>query len=64
MAIGPAEYLANLRLEKAKELLCNTDMLIKEISVAVGYYDEGSFSRRFKKHTGVTPGQYREKHTI
>jgi len=64
MTIGPSEYLANLRLEKAKELLCDTDMLIKEISVAVGYYDEGSFARRFKKHTGVTPKQYREKHSI
>lgn len=62
MAIGPAEYLANLRMEKAKDFLCNSNMRVKEISRAVGYEDEGSFCRRFKKYTGVTPGQYRMDH--
>jgi len=36
-------------------------MLIKEISISVGYEDDGSFTRRFKKYTGKTPGQYREE---
>ncbi len=62
MEIKPSEYLANLRIEKAKELLRQSDMLIKEISMACGYEDDGSFARRFKKHTGMAPGQYREKH--
>lgn len=60
MEVKPSEYLANLRIEKSKDYLRNTDMLIKEISIAVGYEDDGSFARRFKKHTGMTPGQYRE----
>lgn len=60
MEVKPSEYLANLRIEKSKDYLRNTDMLIKEISIAVGYEDDGSFTRRFKKHAGMTPGQYRE----
>lgn len=62
MEVKPSEYLANLRIEKAKELLRQTDMLVKDISVACGYEDDGSFARRFKKHTGMSPGQYRDKH--
>lgn len=61
MDIRPSDYLANLRMEKAKELLRNTNMLVREISLAVGYEDTHVFMRRFKKHTGMTPGQYREE---
>jgi len=61
MEVKPSEYLVNLRIEKAKDLLKNTNMLVKEISIAIGYEDDGSFTRRFKRHTGMTPGQYREK---
>lgn len=59
--MSPSNYLANLRVEKAKELLKNTDLLIKEISLAVGYEDLHVLNRWFKKYTGMTPGQYREK---
>ncbi|MBR2036377.1 MAG: helix-turn-helix transcriptional regulator [Lachnospiraceae bacterium] len=59
MDIKPSDYLANLRMEKAKELLKNTDMRIKEVSVQVGYEDDRVFMRRFKKYTGMTPGEYR-----
>lgn len=58
--VNPSEYLANLRMNKAKELLRNTDMLIKDVGVAVGYEDDRSFRRRFKKYTGITPAQYRD----
>ena len=60
MEVNPSEYLANLRMDKAKGLLLNTDMLIKDIGIAVGYEDDRSFRRRFKKYTGVTPAQYRD----
>lgn len=62
MGIRPSDYLANLRMERARELLTNTNMLIREISAAVGYEDDHVFTRRFKKYTGKTPGQYREEH--
>lgn len=59
--ISPSEYLAGIRMEKSKELLKNTNMLVKEISLAVGYEDERVYMRRFKKYTGETPKQYRAK---
>lgn len=48
MDIRPSDYLGNLRMEKAKKLLGTTNMLIREISIAVGYEDEHVFRRRFK----------------
>ena len=55
------EYLTNIRINKAKELLANGDLSIKEIGVMSGYSDPNYFSRIFKKQTGVTPSEYRER---
>ena len=60
--MSPLEYLTLLRVEHAKDLLAGTDMTIRDISVQVGYYDPGSFIRRFKQVTGETPLQYRREH--
>ncbi|MDD6328635.1 MAG: response regulator [Lachnospiraceae bacterium] len=54
------EYLTNLRIEKAKELLLLSELSMKEIGVMVGYADPNYFSRSFKKHVGVTPTEYKE----
>ncbi len=59
----PLDYLTLLRCEKAKELLEGTEMTIRDISVRTGYYDSGSFIRRFKQVTGMTPLQYRRSRT-
>ena len=59
MGMSPLEYLTLLRVERAKELLSSTSLTIREISAQVGYYDPGSFIRRFKQVTGETPLQYR-----
>ena len=59
--ISPSDYLAVVRLERAKELLRTTDQLVKQVSEAVGYEDDHVFIRRFKKYTGKTPGQYRKE---
>lgn len=61
LGIKPSEFLSNLRMEKAKELLRDTDLRIKDICIAVGYDDDYSFSRVFKKYTGMTASQYREE---
>lgn len=55
------EYLTGIRIEKAKELLGNTDMSMKEICGEIGYADPNYFSRTFKKNIGVTPTEYKEK---
>ncbi len=54
------EYLTNIRIEKAKELLIETDLSMKEICGSIGYSDPNYFSRTFKKNTGVTPTEYKE----
>ena len=59
--ISPSDYLTTLRMEKAKELLRETNMLIGDIPLAVGYEDAHVFRRRFKQYTVMTPGQYREQ---
>jgi len=52
-------YIINLRMEKAKDYLLNTNKKVKEISVLTGYRDSNYFIRLFKKTTGVTPADYR-----
>jgi two-component system, response regulator YesN len=58
--ITPSDYLLMLRMEKAKELLAQTEATIKEVSVTVGYYDSSGFIRRFKQYASITPLQYRQ----
>ncbi len=55
------EYLTNIRIEKAKDLLENSNLSIKEICVSCGYTDPNYFSRSFKKNVGVTPTEYKER---
>ena len=61
-AIGcsPQEYLVNLRMEKAREMLRNTGMQINAVAAAVGYQDQLAFSKIFKQHFGTSPKAYRE----
>ncbi|RXZ82686.1 AraC family transcriptional regulator [Paenibacillaceae bacterium] len=56
------DYLTRLRLEKSKELLVSTSIKINDIAEQVGYRPT-YYNRIFKKHEGMTPGQFREKHT-
>ena len=55
------EYLIFLRLSKAKELLRTTDMKASQIAHETGYNDAHYFSYIFKKNTGMTPSEYRQK---
>lgn len=55
------DYLSNQRIQKAKELLKNSNFRIYEISDKVGYRDAYYFSAAFKKIVGINPSDYREK---
>ncbi|HHY79454.1 MAG TPA: AraC family transcriptional regulator [Thermoanaerobacter sp.] len=57
---SPYEYLTMIRLNKAKILLKSTDMSIKEIANEVGFNNESNFVISFKKHTKMTPTQFRK----
>jgi AraC-like DNA-binding protein len=57
----PLSYLTNLRIFKASELLSNTDYTLEKISRLIGYKDAFSFSKTFKRITGISPKTFREK---
>ncbi|WP_025116924.1 AraC family transcriptional regulator [Lysinibacillus fusiformis] len=52
------DYLTELRIGHAKQLLRDTDLLLREIARKVGYSDEFYFSRKFKKEVGVSPSAF------
>lgn len=56
------EYLIYLRLNKAKELLRNTNIKSSQIAHDTGYNDSHYFSYIFKKNTGLTPSEYRSQY--
>lgn len=58
-----SDYLENIRLEKAKELLCGTNLTVNEISLKVGYNTSNTFSRAFKRINGVSAGAYKNANT-
>lgn len=55
-------YVQDIRMERIQTALETTDIPIKDIVTANGYYDVANFTRKFKKLLGVTPGQYRQLH--
>ena len=55
------EYIRNVRIEKAKELLLKEHIKINEIVTATGFNNPQSFYTIFKKYVGMAPGEYREK---
>lgn len=57
--IPPINHINNLRINKAKSLLTNTNLSIQEIAVKCGYHEYSYFARIFKKITGKTPREYR-----
>lgn len=58
--ISPTKLIIQLRMSRAKELLRSTDLGLKDVADAVGYYDVSYFSRVFKEREGVSPGNFRK----
>lgn len=59
---SPINYLIKIRLEKAKDILLNTDNAsIKHIANRVGYDDVYHFSKLFKKYYGISPLYYKKR---
>ncbi|HWS94463.1 MAG TPA: AraC family transcriptional regulator [Mycobacterium sp.] len=55
----PRAWLYQARVERARKYLLTTDMTVERISKRVGFADVSHFSRLFRTHVGVSPGQYR-----
>lgn len=58
---SPAQYLISLRLAHAMNLLDNTDDTVAQVATAVGYENTQYFHRLFRKHTGMTPNEYKQR---
>lgn len=56
------EYINKIRVQNAVNLLTNSKMPVKEISIMVGMKDSFYFSKLFKKITGETPREFRKNH--
>lgn len=52
------QYLADIRINEAKKLLCENKLKISEIAEATGFSDVYYFSKKFKKNCGVSPKEY------
>ncbi len=57
---GPQEYIIDCRMERAKELLTESSLSIKEIALELGYGSEYFFSRQFKLKAGTSPRGFRK----
>ena len=53
------DYLVQIRLDKAKDLLRDIDLKVKQVAHGVGFTDPNYFCRTFKKRTGLSPTNWR-----
>ncbi|MDR0271604.1 helix-turn-helix domain-containing protein [Paenibacillus sp.] len=57
-----SDYLNDIRIRTAKDMLQNLDLRIQDVAARIGYQNVNSFIRMFKRHAGMTPGEYRKKY--
>jgi len=57
--VTPHVYLTQKRVERAQEMLVQTDLSLAEIAFAVGFFDQGHLARHFRHMLGTTPREFR-----
>ena len=60
LGVSPQEFLINVRMERAAELLTSTGLPVNEVAAKVGYPDALAFSKKFKEKYKLSPKSYRE----
>ena len=63
MSMGIVDYVNQVRIERAAEMLQNPDLKISEIAYKVGFNNTNYFNKIFKKVKKMTPGKYKEKYS-
>ena len=58
--VSPYQYLLGRRIERAKTMLRDRSVPIATVAVACGFSSQSHLNAVFKRHTGVTPGRYRQ----
>lgn len=61
VGISPSDFLRQVRMQRAKQLVSKSKMTISEIAYSVGFTDPKYFTKCFKKETGMTPSEYRTR---
>ena len=61
MGVSPWDYLTRCRVGVASDLLLRTGVPLGEIAVAAGFQDQAYFCRVFRRITGISPGQFRQR---
>lgn len=64
MGVSIMTYFKNIKIDRAKTLLKNTDKTILEISAQLSFCDQGNFSKSFKNVVGMTPMEYRNTYYL
>jgi len=57
--LSATQYILRVRVDRAMELLAETQMPLAQVAAEVGFYDQPDFTRRFARITGRTPAQFR-----
>lgn len=55
------QYINHVRIDKAKKLLESSEVNLQHLAESIGYKDQVYFCKVFKKLTGITPGEFRNK---
>lgn len=61
LGIRYSDYITQLRMERAKQLLTSTDLSVKNITTKCGYYSQSHFTKMFVEHEKCTPIEFRKK---
>jgi AraC family transcriptional regulator len=57
--LAPHQWLLQARIDKAKQLLLDTDRPLAQVAIDVGFADQAHLTRTFRRHTGESPGAWR-----
>ena len=60
VGVSPSDFLRQVRMERALQLVAKSKMSVSEVAYSVGFTDPKYFTKCFKKQTGMTPSEYRD----
>ncbi|MDE5848539.1 MAG: helix-turn-helix transcriptional regulator, partial [Muribaculaceae bacterium] len=61
IGMTPSDYIRNIRLKRACELLKRHDIEVTQVAYKIGFTSQPHFSSHFKRYTGFSPSEYRAK---
>ena len=59
--MSPNKYILKIKMEKARQLLIETDLSVSEVGYKIGVEDSSYFNRLFKNSYGMPPSQFRKQ---